>query len=110
MEIVEFGELDQYLAPKGTSVAVLLCSEKFFAKVEIVGIGFKLLVGFRFKVPVGFGFKVPIGFDSNSLLDLNSNSLFVRFVFKVLVGFEFKFSVYIYSSYGCVFCVVKNIV
>ena len=56
---------------------------KFFAKVEIVGFGFKLPVGFEFK-------------------------LFVKFVFKVLVGFEFKLKAYIYGSYGCVFSGGKN--
>ena len=88
------------------SNAVLLCLEKFFAKVEIVGFGFKLPIGFGFKLSIGFGFKVPIGFGFK-LFARFEFKLPVRFVFKVLVGFEFKFSAYIYSSYGCVFCVKK---
>ena len=78
------------MALKGALVAVLLCSEKFFTKLEIVGFGFKL--------PIGFGFKFFVTFESK---------LPVRFVFKVLVGFEFKFSAYKYNSYCYVLCMEK---
>ena len=62
VEIVGFGELDQNLTPKGTSVAVLFYLGKFFAKVEIVEFGFKLSIafGFGFKLFIRFGFKLLI--------------------------------------------------
>ena len=100
--------------PKGALVAVLLCLEEVFAKVEIVRfdkrdqnlalqgalITVLLYLGkFFVKVEiVEFDFKLHVGFRFK---------LFVRFGFKLLVGFEFKFSAYIYSFYGYVFCVEK---
>ena len=63
---VGFGELDQYLVPKGASVAVLLCLRKFFDKMEIVEFGFKLTLGFGFKFFVEFGFKLLVVFEFKS--------------------------------------------